>query len=165
VPDGRRRPVFGRSRRPARRPRPRAPRAAAGPRAHGADVSVPRVPGTIRFCHRVRPARARVRPILTLDVNDDLNYVDITLGWLLLRAPAAAAAGGAEPGPRRSCRRLSLIRESQILHLITAYHIAVSRVGHGATRHKLRIKLRTMRRRPYTLLPPKRPALRFLNLP
>jgi hypothetical protein len=40
---------------------------------------------------------------LTLDVNDDLNYVDITLGWLLLRAPAARAAAGAEaraaPGP------------------------------------------------------------------
>ena len=157
MPDGRRRPVFGRSRRPARRPRRRR-RAATR-----ADVSVPRVPGTIRFCYRVRPARARVRPILTLDVNDDLNYVDITLGWLLLRAPAGRRGPG---GPRRSCpRRLSLIRESQILHLITAYHIAVSRVGHGATRHKLRIKLRTMRRRPYTLLPPKRPALRFLNLP
>ena len=94
MPDGRRRPVFGRS----RRGRPAAP--GAGRRAaHGADVSVPRVPGTIRFCHRVRPARARVRPILTLDVNDDLNYVDITLGWLLFarrrRAGGAEARGGA----------------------------------------------------------------------
>ena len=103
MPDGRRRPVFGRSRRPARRPRRRG----AG-RATRADVSVPRVPGTIRFCHRVRPARARVRPILTLDVNDDLNYVDITLGWLLLRRAGGPAGSGDREARGGAARGASL---------------------------------------------------------
>ena len=104
MPDGRRRPVFGRS----RRGRPAAPGARAPQRRPVADVSVPRVPGTTRFCHRVRPARARVRPILTLDVNDDLNYVDITLGWLLLRAPARAREAGDREARGGAARGASL---------------------------------------------------------